>query len=126
MKRNWQNAFFASLEETGSVTAACQAAHISREAVYTHKRKDQLFAERWEQALDAGADTLEDEARKRAMDSTANGSHVLIMFLLKGLRPQRWRESRATMAPAELNKLIDAEFDRRAKAKEAEDRAPIN
>lgn len=126
MKRQWENAFFTALEETGSVTASCEAAKISRVQVYAHKRNDSAFSERWEQALDAGADTLEDEARNRAMDSTANGSHILIMFLLKGLRPQRWRESRATMAPAELNKLIDAEFEKRARAKEVEDRAAVN
>jgi hypothetical protein len=40
------------------------------------------------------------------------------MFLLKKLQPQRWRESRATIPPAELNKLIEAEFDRLAKQRE--------
>lgn len=62
------------------------------------------------------ADTLEDEARKRAF----NGSEVLLMFLLKGIRPQKWRESRATIRPAELNKMIEVELQRLAKQKEVE------
>src|SRR6185369_2082835 len=107
MVRQWENAFFAALESSGSVTEACKAAQISRVTVYEHKREDTKFAERWEQALDAGADTLEDEARRRAMAGLSKGSDTLLMFLLKGLRPQRWRESRATMSPAELNKLIE-------------------
>ncbi len=56
---------------------------------------------------------LEDEARKRAFA----GSDVLLMFLLKGIRPQRWRESRATLPPAELNKMIEVELKRLAAAK---------
>ncbi len=48
------------------------------------------------------------------------------MFLLKGIRPQRWRESRATIPPAELNKMIEAELQRIAKQKEAETLEPVN
>jgi len=51
---------------------------------------------------------------------------VLLMFLLKGRRPQVWRESRATIPPAELNKLIEVELARIAKQKEVEDSAPVN
>ncbi|MGI8838659.1 MAG: hypothetical protein ACR2H4_18750 [Pyrinomonadaceae bacterium] len=126
MKRHWENAFFTALENTGSVTAACEAAKISRVTVYAHKRDDPAFAERWEQALDAGADTLEDEARRRAINGTSKGSDTLLIFLLKGLRPQRWRESRATLAPAELNKMIETELARIAKQKEVEAQEPLN
>ena len=72
--------------------------------------------------LDIAADTLEDEARKRAFA----GSDVVLMFLLKGIRPQKWRESRATIAPAELNKMIEVELERIAKQNEAEATQPIN
>ncbi len=64
---------------------------MGRSMVYQHKRQDAVFAALWDEALDIAADTLEDEGRKRAFD----GSDVLLMFLLKGLRPQKWRESRA-------------------------------
>lgn len=126
MVRQWENAFFAALEESGSVTTACKVAHISRVTVYANKRDDPTFAERWEQAVEAGADTLEDEARRRAMEGLSKGSDTLLMFLLKGLRPQRWRESRATLSPADLNKLIELEFEKRDKARTADDAAPVN
>jgi hypothetical protein len=76
----------------------------------------------WDEALDIAADTLEDEGRKRAFD----GSDVLLMFLLKGLRPQKWRESRATIPLAELNKMIEVELQRIAKQKEVEALEPVN
>jgi hypothetical protein len=122
MKRHWQNAFLAALEQTGSVTAAAEAAKISRVTVHENKRNDPAFSKLWDEALDVSADTLEDEARKRAF----NGSDVLLMFLLKGIRPQRWRESRATIPPAELNKMIEVELARIAKHKEAETLEAVN
>lgn len=122
MKRHWQRAFLAALENTGSVTAAAEAAKIGRITAYDTRRADPVFAVAWDQALDIAADTLEDEARKRAFAR----SDVLLMFLLKGIRPQKWRESRATIPPAELNKMIELELARIAQQKEVDEQAPIN
>ena len=79
----WQKAFFAALEITGSVTASAKAAGVSTVTAYAHKRADPVFAKQWEEAQERSADELEDEARRRAKA----GSDVLLMFLLKGLRP---------------------------------------
>jgi hypothetical protein len=123
MKHNrWQKAFLTALEQTGSVTQACEAAKISRVWVYECRKENKQFAEEWEHALESGADALVDEARRRAFA----GSDTLLIFLLKGLQPQRWRESRATIPPAELNRMIEAELQRIAKQREAEDSAPVN
>lgn len=108
MKSHWQKAFLAALENTGSVTAACKAAGITSPTAYRNKCSDPVFAKQWEEALEKSADELEDEARRRAKA----GSDILLMFLLKGLRPQRWRESRASLAPSELNAMIEREFER--------------
>ncbi len=113
MRRHWQRAFLAALENTGSVTAAAEAAGVHRTAAYKQRSGDKAFSQQWDDAIDQAADTLEDEARKRAF----GGSDILLMFLLKGIRPQRWRESRASMAPAELNKMIEVELKRLAAAK---------
>lgn len=139
MLRVWKKSFLAALEETGSVKEATEACTVSKVTVYAHRRDDPTFAKEWEEALDRAADALEDEARKRAIEGTqepvfhkgeivgyvAKKSDVLLMFLLKGIRPQKWRESRATLPPAELNKLIEAEFERRAKEKETESQSSI-
>jgi hypothetical protein len=118
----WQPAFLIALEKTGSVTEAARVAGIDRAKSYHYKRTDEKFAALWDQALDIAADSLEDEARKRAFA----GSDVLLMFLLKGIRPQKWRESRSTIPPAELNKLIEVELQRIAKQKEAEASELVN
>lgn len=122
MKRHWQKAFLAALEQNGSVTASAEAAHMGRSMVYKHKRTDPEFSRQWDEAIEQAADTLEDEARRRAFA----GSDVLLMFLLKGIRPQKWRESRATIPPAELHKMIETELARIANQKEAEALEPVN
>ena len=122
MRRQWEKAFLAALENTGSVTAAAEAADISRVRAYELRKLDPAFATLWDQALETGADLLTDEARRRAFA----GSDVLLMFLLKGLQPQKWRESRATIAPTELNKMIEVELQRIAKQKEVEALEAVN
>jgi hypothetical protein len=140
MKRIWQKAFLAALEETGSVTEAAKAVGMGRCNVYQYKRSDPAFAALWEQALDVAADVLEDEARRRAYEGVEEDvyhkgekvgvvkkySDTLLMFLLKGIRPQKWRESRATIPPAELNKMIEVELQRISKQKEVEASEPVN
>jgi hypothetical protein len=140
MKRHWEKAFLAALEETGSVTEAAKAVGMGRSNVYQYKRNDQEFAAKWEQSLDVAADVLEDEARRRAFEGVEEPvfqkgekvgtirrySDTLLMFLLKGIRPQKWRESRATLPPAELNKMIETELQRISKQKEMENSASVN
>jgi hypothetical protein len=116
MKTHWQRAFLTGLENTGSVTQAAEAAKISRQTVYENKQNDPEFSRQWDEALEQSADALEEEARKRAFA----GSDVLLIFMLKGLRPQRWRESRATIPPAELNKMIETELKRLADKNDSE------
>jgi hypothetical protein len=111
---NWHQAFLIALERTGSITQAAEAAGVGRWACYDNRRRDPVFAAEWDKAVDLAADALEDEARKRAFA----GSDVLLMFMLKGLRPQRWRESRVSIPPAELNKLIEAGLRRLREAEE--------
>ena len=96
--------FLQSLRECGCVSEAAQVSGIGRNAVYEWRRNDRWFAEEWEAALKEAADTLEDEARRRAMES----SDRLLMFLLKGLRPEKYREN------AKLTVNIEKEIDYRA------------
>src|SRR6266545_4876428 len=116
VRRDWKPAFLIALENTGSVTEAARTAQMDRCKVYYYRRNDPVFAALWDEAIEKACDLLEDEARRRAF----NGSDVLLMFLLKGRRPQVWRESRASIPPAELNKMIELELQRIAKQKEVE------
>jgi len=47
------------------------------------------FATAWDLAVAQGTDRLEDAAFERA----TNGSDTLLMFLLRGRRPERFREN---------------------------------
>jgi len=121
MRGLWHDAFLIALENCGSVLEAAKVAGISARTAYRARTVDPAFRQQWDQSLEMAADALEDEARKRAFA----GSDVLLMFLLKGLRPQRWRESRATIPPAELNALIEREFARLAE-REKKDKPLVN
>jgi transposase-like protein len=86
--RNDKNAvaFIEALSETGNVTHACDQAGLRRRTIYEWRDDDPAFADAWEQALEIGTHALEDEARRRAM----GGSDVLLIFMLKSLRPEKY------------------------------------
>lgn len=107
--RKWAPKFFAELKACGNVSAACRAAGVDRRTVYNHKEASAEFAAKWEDAMQEAADILEGEAWSRAMA----GSDLLIIFLLKGLRPNIYRE-RVTLPPHELDQLIEQTLANRA------------
>ena len=107
-------AFLAALAETAIVRDACEAAGVESPRVYEYRKESQAFAEAWEKAKDAAADLLEREAVRRAREGweepvfgsggTGVGtvevgrirkySDTLLIFLLKGARPDKYRERR--------------------------------
>lgn len=113
MRADWRPAFLASLSLVGNVTEAARAAKIDRSAAYDERKRDKQFAQAWDDAMDMAADELELEARRRAYEgvdepvfgslggSSGSGeigtirrySDTLLIFLLKGARPEKYRES---------------------------------
>lgn len=102
----WEKAFLSALSEAGVVRYACKAAGVDPSAVYDRRRDDQAFAAAWAQALDDAADLLESEAVRRGRDGIVEHvvgkggevyentkySDTLLIFLLKGARPEKYRE----------------------------------
>lgn len=99
-------AFLEHLARGVSITAAAQAAGVGRRTVYEWRAADQTFAEAWDSALDEGSDLLEDEALRRAVHGVSRPvavgkqvvdvveySDVLLIFLLKARRPERYRDN---------------------------------
>jgi AcrR family transcriptional regulator len=84
----WVKTFLEALRRCGNRTKAAALAGISRRAVYKHLKKDPDFKEVYEDALDEASDKLEEIAWARAEE----GSDVLLIFLLKALRPWKYRE----------------------------------
>jgi hypothetical protein len=118
----WYPAFLRTLALKGTVAAACVAAKISRNHAYRMKGQDPAFSDAWEEALQDHADLLEMEADRRAVEGvprkkfTSRGEPVidpetkrqyierdysdqLLMFRLRGERPQKYRKTEAAAAP---------------------------
>lgn len=99
-------AFLKALASGRSVAGAADEAGVTRSTVYRWRHNNPDFAQGWVDALDASADLLEDEARRRAVEGVeevvyyggkAIGvvrkySDSLLMMLLKGRRPEIFRD----------------------------------
>lgn len=59
--------FLSALRKTGNVTAAAEAAGLSRSQAYQLRRSDDGFRQDWDDALQAAIDDLEEELRRRAL-----------------------------------------------------------
>jgi len=84
----WQDAFLAVLRGSGNIRHSCEKAGIARSIAYKWRKEDKNFADKWNEAKEDAIEALEYEARTRAI----KGSDVLLMFLLKSLRPEKYRE----------------------------------
>jgi hypothetical protein len=111
----WAKAFFKSLRVTGVVLYACKAAKCDRRNAYHQKDNNPTFAALWSEAMEEAADRLEKEARRRAEKGCLRKvfhkgipvidpetgeqyveyeySDVLTIFLLKGARPEKYRDN---------------------------------
>lgn len=106
-KDAWRGVFLAALSELGNVKAAVEEAGVSRAFVYEERNRDAEFARAWESALETAADVMEREAFRRAVEgvdepvfspkgfkvgTVRKYSDTLLIFLLKGARPEKYRE----------------------------------
>jgi hypothetical protein len=113
--------FLESLSDGQPVTRAAEEAEIPCRTAYNWRREDEAFARAWDEAWEQGTDRLEAVALERAV----NGSDLLLIFLMKGRRPTRYRDNvrhevdaRLTVsvedARAQLEERLAAIEDRRA------------
>lgn len=98
--------FLETLAETGIVAQACAASGISWAQACRTWEKSPAFRAAWRMALDQATDTLEAEARRRAVEgwekpvfyqgqpvgAIREYSDSLLMFLLRAHRPERFRD----------------------------------
>jgi hypothetical protein len=85
---HWQRNFLKVLREVPNVKAACEAARISRDTAYTHRRNNPFFAQQWADALQHSVDAVEATAFRLALE----GEPSIITFLLRCHRPEVYRE----------------------------------
>ena len=109
-KKVWKPIFLAFLARNGNVTLSAQEAGIARATAYDALQTDKVFSQAWEDAMEQASDVLEREAWRRAAEGVDQPvfyrgevvghvrkySDVLLMFLLNGARPDKYRERLAT------------------------------
>jgi hypothetical protein len=105
--------FLEALAARGNVTAAAEAAGVSRACAYLTRQNDDAFAKAWEEAEEVAADRLEAEAWRRGVEGIeepvislgkvvqgADGepliirrySDAVLLALLRAHRPEKYRE----------------------------------
>lgn len=98
--------FLKYLREGWSIAHAATKATLNRRTLYRYKDKHQEFSDEWDNAVDEGTDMLEDILRERVVKGVerpvyykgevvggvAEYSDTLLIFLLKGRRPEKFRD----------------------------------
>jgi hypothetical protein len=110
---DWRPRFLNKLRETGNIRSACAAAKISRTTFYAHRKAEADFDAQVGEALEDAGDVLEAEAWRRAVKGvlkpiyqqggkvgeTREYSDTLLIFLLKGTKPEKFRDRHEVSGP---------------------------
>jgi hypothetical protein len=94
------------LAECGNITEAARVTKINRATHYTWMQDDADYAQTYQDAMEQAGDRLEQEARRRALHgvkepvfykgevcgSVQKYSDVLLIFLLKGAKPEKYAD----------------------------------
>lgn len=108
-----EQAFLHALSQLGNVTAAAEAVGLGRRTVYVWREADPDFAARWAEATEEAVERMEQEAWRRATQGVdrpvyQGGKQVgmvkeysdnLLIFLLKGSKPEKYRERTEISGP---------------------------
>ena len=96
--------------------AAAKLIGVRPDAVYQWKRQDAVWASEVKDAYESVADRLENAL----LDPKYGSNPVPIIFLLKGLRPERYVESKIILAPSQGLQVLKDELKRLADKAEGE------
>ena len=120
-----QQALLTAYGEVGVLKRACKVAKVGRSSHYEWLENNPAYRAAFEAAKEEAADTLEQEVYRRAVTGVrkkvgwykgkAGGyvreySDVLLMFRLKALRPEKYRERvdlRGSLAHIDVSQLPD-------------------
>lgn len=91
-KRDWTGAFLTAFKQIGILGPAATHAGVSRWAVRKRVIRDPAFAQRYNEAMEESTERLEAVAFARA-SRTEEPSDILLMFLLKGRKPNVYRDN---------------------------------
>lgn len=116
-------AFLAALTEVGSISRACLLSGFPRKTAYELRGRDESFAAAWDEARRIGMEAVEDEAIRRAhegvlepvyfmgicIDQVRKYSDTLMIFLLKGAMPHKYRDQSTVELSTKLTQMSPAE-----------------
>ena len=97
-----QRRFLTAYSHTANLTAAASVARCCRQTHYLWLN-DPNYAAAFEVVKEVAVEMLEGEARRRAM----KGSDVLLIFLLKGHRPETYRDRHQLDVAAKLDHKVE-------------------
>lgn len=123
--KDWKPGFLAELAKHGNVTEAAKMCAIDRCTAYDVRSRDAAFAKAWDDACEESVDLLEQEARRRAVEGVPEPvfwqgeqvatvqkfSDTLLIFLMKGNRPKKYREQRSLdvgLKPEDFERIVGA------------------
>ena len=106
------------------MTAACRAVGVCRPTPYNHRDDNPEFAAKWDAIAEEVADAMEQELYRRAVEGVEKPvffqgdevatvreySDTLLIFGLKGARPEKYRErteTRHTFEPIDWDRVPD-------------------
>lgn len=119
--------FIELLMEYGVVTYAAQGVDVTRQTAYAARRIDKHFAEAWDEAVEFSVENMERVAYDRAVngvneplsfkgeltgDYIKRYSDILLMFMIKGNKPEKYRENTNTQVNVNVspNSLSDSQL----------------
>lgn len=124
-----QAAFLEALRTSCNVSRSCEIVGISASTAYNLKRDFPSFAEKWHEAIEYAADTLEESARERALgvqdaiyhQGVVVGyktvySDAMTALLLRAHRPQKFRDNASLeMSGKDGGPIIMSDVEKAAK-----------
>jgi hypothetical protein len=119
--------FLEAFRQNGNITKSAEIAKVSRNTPANWRDSDPEFAEQYSIAELEAIDSLEAEARRRAVEGVQkpiyhNGkmvdvvreySDTLLIFLLKGARPDKYRDQAQTQVNIDNRSVQITYEDRR-------------
>lgn len=98
-----KKAFLAVYSQTGNVSHSADAVGMHRNTHYRWLRTDEDYVAAYEAAQFEVGDTLEAEAIRRAKEN----SDTLLIFLLKGFKPEKYKERVYSEITGRLGRIPD-------------------
>lgn len=126
MSQKKKERFLEAYAELGTITHAAEAAGVDRRTHYRWLEDDETYKEAFLAAEEAVADLLEREALRRAIEGTERiiyhqgepvgaerqFSDTLLIFLMKGHKPDKYRERVHVKSEAEVTIHAKNDLDR--------------